>query len=162
SVLERARPAGHDDEPLRAALDARCAGPRWARARALLEQFVEGYHAADVDRVSARWVCAGEPGGAGDQGLGFLHAPGGLARAVDALARDVVARGAARLGAVVTAVRWGRGRVEVLADRPLTARAAVVTLPLGVLKAGDVAFDPPLRDKEAALAGLEVGHVVKL
>ncbi len=172
AVLARVRPAPGDDAPLRSALEAHCPEPRWSGARALLEQYVEGYHAAEVDRVSARWVCAVEEGGdradGGDDGLGFLHAPGGLSRAVDALARDVVARGAAHLGTVATRVRWRRGHVEVQAHdagrrRRVTARAAVVTLPLGVLQAGAVAFDPPLPgDAAGAIAALATGDVVKL
>jgi hypothetical protein len=48
-----------------------------------------------------------------------------------------------------------------------TARRLVVTLPLGVLKQppqapGAVRFQPALREKEAALRGLEMGSVVKV
>ncbi|MBX3469335.1 MAG: FAD-dependent oxidoreductase [Planctomycetes bacterium] len=173
ATLARVRPDGAD-EPLRAALDRRCAGPRWAGARALVEHYVEGYHAADVARVSARWAATVEAGDDDDldpaqaRGLGFLHAPGGLSRVIEHLARDLVAAGVVHLDTPVVGVRWGRGGVTVEARGPageprlLEARAAVVTLPLGVLKAGLVAFDPPLRDKAAALAGLEAGHVVKL
>lgn len=47
--------------------------------------------------------------------------------------------------------------------RRFDARAAIVTLPLGVLTSGDVEFHPPLSDvKGPALAGLGMGPVVKL
>lgn len=42
------------------------------------------------------------------------------------------------------------------------ARAALITIPIGVWKAGDIEFDPPLREKEKAIAKLEAGHVVKI
>src|SRR5439155_25010918 len=70
-----------------------------------------------------------------------------------------------RLGKEVTATGWKRGHVEVRTRRgeAFHARAAIVTIPLGVWKsAGAIRFDPPLRDKEKAIAKLEAGHVVKI
>lgn len=46
--------------------------------------------------------------------------------------------------------------------RTYQARACVVTLPLGVLKAGDVEFKPALREKKAAIASLELGYVTRV
>jgi monoamine oxidase len=159
------------DPPLAAALARCCAEPRWASARAQLEAYVEGYHAAAVDRVSTRWVVEVEgpaPAGAapdagGARGLGFLHAPGGLSRVTDALAREVLEAGAVRLGAEVTRVRWRPGAVKVDTRAGFfEGRAAVITLPLGVLQAGSVRFEPALAQKVDALAGLVMGSVVKL
>src|SRR5690606_31187419 len=42
------------------------------------------------------------------------------------------------------------------------ARSAVITLPLGVLRAGRVAFSPPLKRKQATIARLGWGHAVRL
>jgi monoamine oxidase len=43
------------------------------------------------------------------------------------------------------------------------AKAAVITLPIGVWKAPTrIRFSPPLREKQKAIAKLEVGHVVKI
>lgn len=162
-VVRRVRPPdGAPDEPLRVALDVRYADPRWAAARATLEHYVEGYHAADVERVSARWVAEVEGDGDEARGLGFVHAASGLASAVRALARDV---GRVHLGVEVRVVRWRRGAVEVVArdGRRFVADAAVVTLPLGVLQAGDVRFEPPLpAATQDAIDRLAMGHVVKL
>lgn len=76
-----------------------------------------------------------------------------------------------RLHSEVVTVRWRRGDVavttratDVLADE-LTmhhARAVIVTLPLGVLKAGDVAFMPPLEDKQELIKHLGWGQAVRL
>src|SRR5690606_6304763 len=47
--------------------------------------------------------------------------------------------------------------------RLFEARAALVTLPVGVLASGDVTFDPPLTTlKGEALAGLGMGPVIKI
>lgn len=68
-------------------------------------------------------------------------------------------------GTIVTRVEWGEGGVVVHDHEGHTfrGRAAIVTLPVGVLQAGGVEFDPPLPEaKERALAGLGMGPVIKL
>ncbi len=69
-----------------------------------------------------------------------------------------------RTGHPVAAIAHAAGGVTVATARgAITADRAVVTLPLGVLKAGAVAFDPPLpRRKQAAIAALGVGVLDKL
>ena len=66
---------------------------------------------------------------------------------------------------VVTHVATTPDSVAVTASdgRRFEARAAIVTLPVGVLASGDVEFDPPLaRLKRDALAGLGMGPVIKI
>ena len=69
-----------------------------------------------------------------------------------------------RLGTPVTAVEWGdRGATVHSASGELACRHVIVTLPLGVLRAGAVTFDPPLPDgKREAIERLGVGHVDKV
>src|SRR6266478_5356721 len=62
-------------------------------------------------------------------------------------------------GAVRIVCRGGGDRAEL---PTLTARTALITLPLAVLKAGVVRFDPALPAKQRALAGLETGQVFKI
>ncbi|KAG2450392.1 hypothetical protein HYH02_004895 [Chlamydomonas schloesseri] len=65
----------------------------------------------------------------------------------------------------VAEVRYGPGGVAVLAadGSSYQAAAAVVTLPLGVLKAGDVVFDPPLPpSKQEAIQRLGYGRLNKV
>ena len=65
---------------------------------------------------------------------------------------------------VVRRVQWNDQGVVVTTDdgREFRGRTAVITLPLGVLQAGDVTFDPPLpAPKRQALAGLGMGPVAK-
>jgi len=66
---------------------------------------------------------------------------------------------------VVTSVTSTADGVVVTSrdDRRFEARAAIITLPIGVLACGDVTFDPPLAEvKGAALAGLGMGPVIKI
>src|SRR5690606_20847852 len=65
---------------------------------------------------------------------------------------------------VVSRVEWGHDGVVVTTQEGhvYRGRSAVVTLPVGVLQAGDIQFDPPLpASKATALAGLGMGPVAK-
>jgi monoamine oxidase len=146
-----------------------------AATRALLRGFVEGFNAADATRISVlglnRQTRASEA-----EGSGAFRVREGYDALVSHLARPVTrAGGGLRLGTVVTQVRWGARGVEVRARgplggalAPLRARAALVTVPLGVLQArppapGAVEFVPPLpRGKRSAIERLAMGNVVKL
>ena len=83
----------------------------------------------------------------------------------DSLPRHLAAGLDVRLGFVVSEVLWGADRVTVRAatGEEITARAGVCTLPVGVLKAHTVRFDPDLpASKWRALDGLEMGAVLKI
>jgi monoamine oxidase len=69
-----------------------------------------------------------------------------------------------RLNRPMTRVEWEPGGVRVFArNLVLQARAVVVTLPLGVLQAGNVEFDGPLpRAKIDAIQSLEAGKALKM
>lgn len=69
-----------------------------------------------------------------------------------------------RLNTPVSHVRWNDHGVTVTANgEEFKAERLISTLPLGVLKAGDVVFDPPLPDeKQDAIDGLGAGHVDKI
>ena len=69
-----------------------------------------------------------------------------------------------RLNCPVTGIDWSANvRVSTAAGDTFAADAAVVTLPLGVLQAGRVTFNPPLPPgKIEALAGLKMGPVMKM
>jgi monoamine oxidase len=69
-----------------------------------------------------------------------------------------------RLKTVIQRVRWSESGVTVSTDQgEFHADRAVITLPLGVLQAGKVAFEPPLpAEKQAAIDGLRMGSNIKL
>lgn len=65
----------------------------------------------------------------------------------------------------VGTIEWGTDGVTVRSadGRRFTSRAAISTLPVGVLKSGRVKFSPDLPlSKQSALQGLEMGPVVKV
>lgn len=132
--------------------------------------FVEGYHACRADDVSARWVAAGL--GDEDDPSSFRQhrVPAGMDALVRALRCGLdPERVRVRLGAAVTELRWARGRVAVRAAgpggralEPFRARAAVVTVPLGVLQEGAIRFVPDLPAKRRAAARLAMGQAFKI
>ena len=69
-----------------------------------------------------------------------------------------------RLNSPVETVEWHQNGVAVTtATDRFEAERVVVTLPLAILQAGDVAFDPPLpSEKIAAANGLGAGPVAKI
>jgi monoamine oxidase len=144
-----------------------------AAHRGMLRDFVQGFYAAHPDRLSAQSLAVETRGGDEEdevEGKQFRIANGGDALMKwlrDGLDPD---RTEVRLSTVAQLVQWKRGAVSVVCrgggDRALlptlNARTALITLPLGVLKAGDMRFDPGLPAKQRALAGLEMGQVFKI
>jgi len=140
----------------------------------IVRMMVEGYHAAPVDRMSAHALAAGDEEigeaahrqyrivGGYDGLLGWLRA--GLDPA----------RVSVRLRAAATELHWDRAGVQVHARvgtgtvrETFRASAAVVAVPLGVLKAppdepGGLRFVPDLARHRSSLDGLEMGQVVKI
>jgi monoamine oxidase len=172
-VMRHLSPRGREDRSFADFLAERPGGRLLARERQLAGQWVRGFHAADPARASVRALAdGGSPRGDESEQRqarvlqGYDGVPVYLARG---LARDP------RLGTVVTRVEWGRGAAELtirLHDGGplpgLSARAVVVTVPIGVLQApametGTIAFAPPLpKVKSDALRCLAEGQVVRV
>jgi monoamine oxidase len=132
--------------------------------------FVEGFEAADPAIASTRAI-ADEVGTGVDSSS--ARPLGGYGAIFDYLHGAVAGACDMRLSTIVHGISWRRGEVGVETrtskgeSQTFRARAAVVTLPIGVLRhTGDetaVAFDPPLpAAKGEAVAKIEMGHVVKV
>jgi monoamine oxidase len=163
-VLRKLDP-GKEDRPLSEAM-GKVRAPKADRDLAL--RFVQGFHAADPERLSARSL-AGDAGVSGARNGGRVL--GGYDAVPNLLARDLP--GSLRLGASVTDVAWERGRVELTVRKKngtperIAARAAVVTAPLGVLQAppgeaGAIRFSPDPPRVRRALGQLAMGPVIRL
>jgi monoamine oxidase len=108
----------------------------------VLDAYLDGEitteYGASADELSAWWGLA--EGSEGDD----LFVTGGY----DTLARSVAAELDVRLGTAVRSVSWSDRATVGLADGgQLVADQVVVTVPLGVLQAGTIEFDPPLPDE---------------
>jgi monoamine oxidase len=164
-----------EDMTFQAFVDAHFSGERWAAATQQARGYVEGYEAADPSQVSVRWLALGEAASASFGGDRQFRVLEGYDRVLHWL-RDGLdpARASLLLNTVVHEVRWSRGQVEAQIRSSfgtpldtLSARAAVVTLPLGVLAAppdapGAVRFTPDLPEQRAAIGQLAMGHTVKV
>jgi monoamine oxidase len=166
-LVRRASRLDGGDRSLTEALETCCREAGADAARTHLLRYVEGFHAADADRLSVRWLAQVErtqPAEASE-----IRSAAGVWPAIEILRQALEGRCDVRLGAVVTSVRWRPGRVEVgtTSGTSYRAGAAVITVPLPLLDPpGDepagVRFTPALEAKRAAARVIHMGSVVKV
>jgi monoamine oxidase len=141
-------------------------------SRAMARSFVSGFDAADprlvsLHSVAEEWRAGGMLDSSQARPLGgYRAALLALCAALDG------SRVHLQLQSIVTAIRWSDRAVEVEGLRlgqpfRAAARMAIVTVPIGVLKApadapGGINFVPHLAAKQAALTQLLSGPVLKV
>lgn len=139
-------------------LARRPGGKSLARAREEARQFVQGFHAADLEQISAHSLAGSDSGEARNSGRvleGYDQIPAWLARDLG---------NTLRLGCPIIEIAWEPGRVELTTgdgDR-VQARAAVVTVPLGVLQSDTIRFRPEVPRLRETLDLLAMGSVLRL
>jgi monoamine oxidase len=144
------------------------------RAKAVARRYVEGFHAARIDRMGVHGLIKANEAAEqidGDKAFRLLKGYQGVC---DWLQQQAESLGAVfQLNTVVRELNWERNRVEAICGSPqnstrFSARRTVITLPLGVLQAaedqpGSVRFSPELpREKQEAVHALDMGHVVRI
>lgn len=149
---KRAEEGGRDQSVGEAIRRLRPADRLSERERRLLSWLESVYAldtAEDLDRVSLQGQDDEEFDGHD------LTLPGGFQAIAEGLARGLDVR----LNQVVRRVRHAKGGVRIETDRgELEAKAAIVAVPLGVLRGGSVTFDPELPErKRAAVRRLDMG-----
>jgi monoamine oxidase len=147
-------------------LRKRCSSARLREACKMARAFVEGFDAADPEKISGKSIAAELKGVGNLEEETQFRLVDGYGALVDHLWKRLDGRVDLRLRTVVREVVWERGRVEVRCGSGPVFRAAraIVTLPLGVLRArggeGAVKFSPELPGREA-IEQLEFGSIVK-
>jgi len=127
-------------------------------------RFVEGFHAADPRRIGVHSLIrsnAADERVDADHQYRFAQGYEGL---VKTIANGINWRSCElRLSTEVKQVQWKRGQsqLKTASGEELRAPRCLVAVPLGVLKAGGIRFDPALPEKEKALQGLEMGPVIR-
>lgn len=159
--LDEAVQRGYDadvDQPLQVIVDAAESGAPADQARLvryLAASAIENEYAGPLSELSAYWFDEAEAYGGGDAMIdgGYGQVPAVLAEGLDV-----------RLSTPVTAIAVGSASVVVTgAAATVEADAVIVTVPLGVLRLGTIAFDPPLpAEHQAAIAGLGMGSLNKV
>jgi monoamine oxidase len=132
------------------------------RDRRMMEQYIGGFNAAPLDQISAHALRPNRAGAKQDD----FKLRGAYEDVIEALRREWP-KGAVklRLRSVVRSIEWRKGSVIVRvsgASPKFSARAVVVTLPLGVLQAGSVRFAPRLAARQKLMARLGWGHAVRV
>ncbi len=136
------------------------------RAREQARHFVESFNAAPLGRLSAQ-ALREERGGAGEADHRVIGPYDGVPARLRARLSGERVR--LELGRVARELRHGAGWVEVLstdaaggAERVDRARAAVITLPLGVLKARALQIVPEPEETMALVDRLGWGQVARV
>lgn len=166
------------DHTLQELLNERFAGEQWAAARQHIRGYAEGFDAAEVDRVSIAWLRQTELASDAIDGNRQFRVLDGYDRILTWLRNNPDAPLAdIRLQSVVREIRWQRGHVEVSLSSSdgatrdtISARTALLTMPLGVLKRsfdapespGAVRLLPEPPGKREAMSLLEMGHAMKV
>jgi monoamine oxidase len=126
-----------------------------------VKRFVEGYDAADLNKVSAlalraEWAETDE--------AQQYHIKGGYSQLIEFIADKAESLGARiMLSSNVKKIKWSDGEVSIETDDGTTYESTkvVVTVPLGALQQGAVTFDPTLIEYERLISSLGDGGVIK-
>ena len=139
--------------------------------RQMLVDFVEGYHAAHLDRISAKVMAQGDEEANEDGGSDKQFR---IANGYDAVIRWLRTgldpeRCFVRLNTVATDVSWKKGEVTVRCRSgtgadvdPVRAKSLIVAVPHAVLRAGAIRFVPDIPTMQRSLDRLEAGQVFKI
>jgi monoamine oxidase len=150
----------------------RHSSPDLRDARRFAINFVEGFDAADPERISAKSL-AEEQQGIGDVGEETqFRILGGYGPLIEYLRKSLdLKRVEIRLQTTATEVSWRRSNVEIRTgdvNRPTIFRAprVLITLPVGILqippeKIGSLHFKPDIPQKRRAAMQLGSGPIVK-
>lgn len=137
-------------------------------ARSQARDFVMGFDAADPARISVHALKRAEYASQRMHGDEQFRIREGYAALVAHFAAELQNHGGRLvLNARARRIHWEPGTVKVLAEhnrrhKTFSADAAVVALPLGVLKTAVVRFEPSLPAKLEAARSLEMGNVVRI
>lgn len=169
-VLSRAKASREPDRPLSELFAERPGGHRFAKDRTLAREFVEGFHAAELDRISERAIAEGGNRGGDPVEQRMARFIDGYGSVVEWLAAPV--RPWVQCGRVVERVEWEPGRVRASATaagigETYDARAVVVTVPVSLLHGyargpGAITFSPDIAPVREAAATVAMGQVRRI
>lgn len=165
--------AAKTDEPFKQFLDSLPDDEASRRAKSMATRYVEGFHAANIERAGIRGLVKANDAADeinGDKSFRFVDGYDSLMQALWVEAESYGAL--THLNTIVKEIHWKANRVKVICESAgetsFTAGAAIITVPLRVLQsrdgeAGAVRFIPELpHAKCAAIGGLAMGNVVKI
>lgn len=134
----------------------------YTELRKKVRTFVEGFDAADVNRVSA---LALREEWAGNDHEHQYRISGGYSVLIRYLQEKINRNGGAFIFSdPVKEIRWSKGAVSVhtIRGRVVEGEKAVITVPLGALQNGSIKFTPALPHHAAAFRHIGFGGVIKV
>lgn len=149
------------DTDMQSFLDTYFPDEKYEGLRKKVKGFVEGYDAADMERVSALALREEWSGSDDDH---QYHVSGGYSVIIDFLEKRFrEAGGKILLSSPVVEIHWGGGKIALVTARgeEHNAEKVIVTIPLGVLRKGGVKFFPSIPRQEAAFRSMGFGGVAK-
>ena len=124
-------------------------------------EYVSGFHAAHPDRISEHALAKSTKTGEREGSETTYRLLRGYSQVTDLLHRRLSQQSVVRLNSPAKSIGWSPKRVEVVTgDGAHTAKAVVITVPLP--KWDDLALDPELPHKRAALEKLAMGAVIRV
>jgi monoamine oxidase len=147
---------------------------REQRAREWATSYVTGFNAADPAIVGVHWLVKEQRAEEKIDGDRAFRGERGYAALIEIFQKQLADSGiTVQKNTIVQDIEWQPGRVDITARCPngttkLSAPRAVITVPLGVLKArpdenGAIQFTPELtREKRAAIDGVMMGEVIRV
>jgi len=140
------------------------------RAKEMATRHVEGFHAANIDRIGIHGLVKANEAADSIEGSRSFRFQNGYGSLVQALRAEAESYGAIfQLNTTVRAIHWQGIQVEVKTSGAgvYEASAVLITLPLGILQArqedGGIHFVPELpAAKQWAIEQLAVGNVIRI
>jgi monoamine oxidase len=143
------------------------------RAKDMVTRYVQGFHAADIDRIGIHGIVKANEAAddiEGDKSFRFMT---GYDSLINALCAESESYGAKiHLNTIVREIGWSNQRIEVVCEHDnrlisFAAAVAIITLPLGVLQKNDenpaVRFIPELpAHTRRAIKTLVMGNVLRI
>jgi monoamine oxidase len=162
-VLENLEKCGDPDRSFAKFL-SECHPPVSPQAQRSAIAYVEGFNAAEADRVSVQWLIEGQRAADKIEGdrlfqiaNGYIHLPESIRSGLDPALVQI------HTECPVESIRWERGSVTVQSGAASwEARRAIITVPLSILQADTIRFLPAIPEKVKTAQRLIMGKVIRI
>jgi monoamine oxidase len=141
------------------------------KAKWLAKEYVEGFHAADSNRVSVHALAQAEAAAQREEGTRQFRIAQGYAALVTAIGHNLKRRGGRiEFQTIATRIQWDPGEVQVTAEtvgamRVFRAHRVIISIPLSLMQEessrAHLRIEPGI-GKERAIQELAMGSVCKI
>jgi monoamine oxidase len=154
------------DQTIQDWLQSKSLSHKW---KSTVQSFVEGFHAADIGRMGRNALFSATNEDDDElNGHSMFRLPFGYDLLLKTWLRHLDPH-EIQFSQMVTKITWQKERVQITCrsgvnGQPelITSRKVCLTVPIGCLKQGSIAFEPRLHQFEKNLEFVEMGHVQRL